>query len=54
MLRGTVKRTDDFREEPSVVINSASLSDYKGIGFDRGYLCPATDMIGGLNSRSQP
>ncbi len=38
------KRTDNFRPDPKVSTGSATLSDYKNSGFDRGHLCPAADM----------
>jgi len=41
---GTVGRTNDFREDYKVKTGSASLSDYKGSGYDRGHLAPAGDM----------
>lgn len=44
MIRGTVDRTDNFRADPKVTTGSASLSDYKGSGYDRGHLAPATDF----------
>lgn len=37
-------RSDNFREDPSVPTESASPSDYKGSGYDRGHLAPAADM----------
>ena len=37
-------RTNDFREDYKVKTGSASLSDYKGSGYDRGHLAPAGDM----------
>ena len=37
-------RTDDFRQDPAVSTGSASLSDYRGSGYDRGHLAPAGDM----------
>lgn len=44
MINGEQSRTDDFREDPLVSTGSATLSDYKGSGYDRGHLCPAADM----------
>jgi len=41
---GTAKRTDNFRPDPKVKTGSASLTDYKGSGYDRGHLAPAADM----------
>ena len=41
---GTVGRTNDFRVDYKVKTGSASLSDYKGSGYDRGHLAPAGDM----------
>ena len=43
-IRGTVNRTNDFREDYKVKTESASLFDYKGSGYDRGHLAPAGDM----------
>jgi len=40
-LKGTYKRSNDFRPDPKVRTGSASLADYRGSGFDRGHLCPA-------------
>jgi len=39
-----VSRTDDFREDPMVTTESASLYDYKGSGYHRGHLLPAGSM----------
>jgi endonuclease G, mitochondrial len=50
---GTQDRTDDFRADPSVSTGSASLSDYKGSGYDRGHLCPAADMTQNKTSMSE-
>ena len=41
---GNVGRTNDFRIDYKVKTGSASLSDYKGSGYDRGHLAPAGDM----------
>jgi len=38
------ERTDNFREDPSVITGSAVPNDYKKSGYDRGHLCPAGDM----------
>lgn len=38
------KRTNNFREDPSVKTKSAIPADYKKSGYDRGHLCPAGDM----------
>ena len=41
---GSIKRKDQFRADPNIKTGSASLSDYKRSGYDRGHLAPAADM----------
>ena len=41
---GGYERTNNFREDGTIAQGSASLSDYKGSGYDRGHLAPAGDM----------
>lgn len=43
-VHGRARRTDNFRSDPAVRTGSASTSDYKGSGYDRGHLVPAGDM----------
>lgn len=43
-VAGTVSRTDRFLEDPAITTGSATDSDYKGSGYDRGHLAPAADM----------
>ncbi len=44
MLRGNVRRTNNFRADPKISTGSAQLSDYRNSGYDRGHLVPAGDM----------
>lgn len=44
MVEGSAVRKNDFREDPNVKTGSAKLIDYKGSGYDRGHLCPASAM----------
>lgn len=38
------KRKNDFRSDPKVLSGSASVSDYRRSGYDRGHLAPAADF----------
>jgi endonuclease G len=44
LVRGNIKRSNNFREDYSISTGSAKLSDYKFSGYDRGHLAPAGDM----------
>lgn len=48
-----ITRTNDFREDPSIVTGSAELYDYKGSGYDRGHLAPAKIMSYNKTSMSE-
>ena len=38
------ERTNKFQADPKVIGKSASNSDYKGSGYDKGHMAPAADM----------
>ena len=44
MLKGITPRKDSFKPDRIVTTGSASLTDYKHSGYDRGHLVPAGDM----------
>ena len=52
-LNGGIDRTNDFRIDPFIKTGSATLSDYKGSGYDRGHLVPAADMNFALDAMSE-
>ncbi len=43
-VNGKYERSNNFRKDPHVSTGSATLKDYKGSGYDRGHLIPASDM----------
>lgn len=45
VFAANTKRSNNFREDPSIPTGSATLEDYKGSGYDRGHLCPAADQL---------
>ena len=43
-VKGRIKRSNDYREDPAIKTGSALLTDYYKSGYDRGHLAPAGDM----------
>ena len=52
-LNSAVERKNNFRQDFKVKTSSAQLYDYKGSGYDRGHLAPATDMKYNYSSISE-
>ena len=48
-----VKRANNFRSDPAVKTGSATPSDYKKSGYDRGHLAPAGDMSWNVTAMSE-
>ncbi len=46
-------RTEDFREDPAIVTQSAHLDDYRNSGYDRGHLCPSADRTSSVEKNSE-
>ncbi len=52
-LNAVTGRTEDFRQDPNISTGSATLSDYRGSGYDRGHMAPAADMEWSKESASE-
>jgi len=52
-MNKNVGRTNDYRIDPSVNSESASLEDYKRSGYDMGHLAPARTMSHNVTSMSE-
>lgn len=48
-----IDRTNDYRSDPQVKTGSATISDYRHSGYDRGHLAPAADMEWSNTAMSQ-
>ncbi len=51
-VNGKYEQSNNFRKDPHVSTGSAALKDYKGSGYDRGHLIPASDMRWSLDAMS--
>lgn len=52
-VKGGYERTDNYRPDGRIKSNSATLSDFKGSGYDRGHLAPARAMAFSSKAMSQ-
>jgi endonuclease G len=52
-LSNNTRRTNNFRKDPQLNGRDASLSDFKGSGYDRGHMVPAGDMTFDITSMSE-
>ena len=52
-LSKVAKRKNNFKADKVITTGSASLSDYRRSGFDRGHLAPAADMAWSKDSMSE-
>ena len=52
-VSGDAKRKNNFKADPKVETGSASLTDYKGSGYDRGHLCAAADNTHSTEAMSE-
>lgn len=43
-MKKVVSRTDNFKPDPLIQNGTATVSDYRKSGYDRGHLAPAADM----------
>jgi endonuclease G, mitochondrial len=53
MINGSFKRTNNFRQDKKVSTGSATSTDYRKSGYERGHLAPAADMKLSYNMMSE-